>query len=265
LISYEIFFRDETSASFKAPEIEACRDLAFAVCQDALRTGKLCQENGIDPGRVVQIPVAGRGFRAPIPKPRVLHDRFKLPPDTKVALYVGSFEQWTHAPFLLESTHHWPEDWVLVIHERYGTTPDAELHYRTLGNESRLRISRAAFPSTAHMAEFIQSADLGVALYHPTYTSEYTGGNIAYIGLASGKISTYLQHGVPVATHPVGEFSDLILAYGAGEIFSLDRPFVPTAPGPEMIDACRVLFETRLDLANFRKDFLHAVDTSHGS
>jgi hypothetical protein len=259
LLSYEIFFREETSARYKAPEVEACRGLAFAVCQDALRTRHLCLQNGIAAANVLQVPAAGRGFRAATPKPRLLHERFRLPAPTKTVLHMGSFAEWTRAPFLLESTRHWTEDWVLVIHDRYGASPATRKLVRKHAQPERVRLSEAAFADAGAMSGFVQSADLGVALYRPDYRNAWIGRNIEHIGLASGKISTYLQHGVPVATHELGEISGLIREHGAGQVFSLEQPFVPEATALGRREACRQLFEGHLDLDRFAGPFLEAV------
>lgn len=259
LLSYEIFFQEETAPELKTPEIEACSDLAFAVSQDALRARKLCLANRIPPEKILQIPVAGRGFQARGPKPRLLHRLFHLPDRVKTAVYAGSLADWTGAAFLLASTRDWPDDWMLVIHERFGPTASNLDLIREHAHPDRVVVSEVKLANPAEMSEFIQSADLGVALYRPTYATEWVGRNIEHIGLSSGKISTYLQHGVPVATHELGEISDWIRFYGAGQVFPLDRPFVPSPPGPDSLEACRLLFERHLDLDRFGGCLLDAV------
>ncbi|GAI21083.1 unnamed protein product, partial [marine sediment metagenome] len=63
LISYEIFFEEETSEEFKQKEIEACKCLDFIVCQDALRAKYLSIENNIALEKIINIPIAGRGIK----------------------------------------------------------------------------------------------------------------------------------------------------------------------------------------------------------
>ncbi|MES2999085.1 MAG: hypothetical protein V4787_00210 [Pseudomonadota bacterium] len=260
LISYELFFAEETSIEFTAPKVDACRDLAFATCQDVLRSRKLCMEYGIAPDKVLPLPVAGRDFRDCPSRPRLLHYLFELPEHVKTVLHMGSFSDWTRAPFLLESTHAWPEDWVLVIHDRHGPSAGLREQIRRLGHPDRIRLSEATFVNPEQMSAFIQSADLGAALYHATYQAKGGGRNLEHIGLSSGKISTYLQHGVPVATHDLGEISDWIQFYAAGQVFSLDRPFVPEDPGPQRALGCRKLFERHLDLERFGPAVLRAME-----
>ena len=255
LLSYEIFFREETSAEFKLEEITACRDLSFAVCQDPLRGRMLCLANEIPPEKLLLLPVAGRRFyEPPQPKPRVLHELFQLPAKTKVALHMGSFAAWTGASFLLKSTWSWPEDWILVVHERFGR-PNRAL-VESEANPDRVRVSESSFASQDQMAAFIQSADIGLALYFPTFENAWVGRNIQHMGLSSGKISQCLQLGIPVATHELGEISDWIRFYKAGQVFSLDRPFVPELPAHGATDACRALFENHLNLDRYAPDLL---------
>ena len=44
------------------------------------------------------------------------------------------------------------------------------------------------------------------------------GKNIKYIGMASGKIATYLQHGVPVMTNEIGILSEYVKEYQLGVV-----------------------------------------------
>jgi hypothetical protein len=213
----------------------------------------------VPPRRLLHIPMAGRRFRAPANKPRLLHELLALPSAARTVLYIGSLADWSGAPFLLASTRHWPADWYLMIHERYGPTPATAELIEQHAAPQRVRVSTAAFAEPDAVAELVQSADLGAALYTPTYESEWVGQNIQHIGLASGKIATYLQHGVPVATHELGEISDWIRFYGAGQLFSLERPFVPAPPPAAAAEGCRQLFSEHLDLDRFADSWLGAV------
>ena len=115
---------------------------------------------------------------------------FGLAPNIKVALHMGSFDDWTGAPFLLESTRQWPDDWMLVVHHRFGATRAIECLFAQHGNPERIRFSAQPFHSHREMLPVIQSADLGVALYKATYAHQFVGKNIVNVGLSSGKISS---------------------------------------------------------------------------
>jgi O-antigen biosynthesis protein len=259
LISYEIFFKNECPPGFNDPMIDACRGIVFATCQDSLRSRLLCEEYCIPAEKVLRMPVAGRAFCGAGAKPRRLHETFGLPPETRTVLHMGSFDYWTRAPFLLESTHAWPSGWALVIHARYGLTPALRDLVLRLGHPERVFVSDAKFGSLQQMAEFIRSADLGIALYQPTYANRWQGRNIDSMGLSSGKIATYLQHGVRVATHDLGEMSDWLRFYGAGQVFALDSPFIPETPREDVTHACRAFFDEKLNLDRFAGPVLQAV------
>jgi O-antigen biosynthesis protein len=259
LISYEIFFKDECPPGFNDPMIDACRDIVFATCQDSLRSRLLCEEYGIPADKVLRMPVAGRGFRGAGPKPRRLHETFGFAADVRTVLHMGSFDHWTRAPFLLQSSHAWPSGWALVIHARYGLRPALRDLVQRLSHPERVFVSEAKFGSLPQMTDFIRSADLGLALYQPTYANRWQGRNIDCIGLGSGKISTYLQHGVPVATHDLGEISDWLRFYGAGQVFALDESFIPKVPQEGGMQACRTLFDEQLNLDRFAGPVLQAV------
>jgi len=66
------------------------------------------------------------------------------------------------------------------------------------------------------MKDALSSADLGLAFYNSTKCNKWTGKNIQYVGLSSGKISTYLQHGVPIATNIGFPFKECINKYDIG-------------------------------------------------
>ena len=78
LISYEIYWAEEPGHEFKAMEIEACRGLSFAVCQDRMRSSLLGKENWIPDDVIIDIPVPGRGFIPPGQRTFALHDHFSL-------------------------------------------------------------------------------------------------------------------------------------------------------------------------------------------
>lgn len=260
LLSYEIFFPDETPPERKRPEVEACRNLSFAIAPDPIRAQLLSEANEIPIERIRAVPVAGRGFLGPAEKPRVFHEAFGLAPDQKVVLCLGSLADWSGARFLLESTRNWPREWVLVLHERFGPRDETSSMVDEFGNPERIRISAKPFNAPGDMREFVASADLGFAAYLPTFKNEWLGKNIKHIGLSSGKIATYLQHGVPVATHDLGAISDLIAAYRAGVVFSLDDPFIPACSHAEERDGCQRLFEEVLDLDLYAGDIMNTIE-----
>lgn len=123
LISYELYFADVVPLWQKKMEIEASRNLLFAIAQDDLRAADLSLENKIPLERIIKIPVAGRGVKQ-ISKNSYIHRHFSLPQNQKILLYMGEITaRWTGIGELLYSLHTWPDDWSLLIHHRYGLYP----------------------------------------------------------------------------------------------------------------------------------------------
>ena len=261
LISYEIFFRNETSAEFKKEEINACANIDFAVCQDDVRSSLLAEENHIPLEKIINIPVAGRGVKMG-GKTQYLHNMLKIPLDKRIALYMGSIAKWSMIEELVQSVNNWPEKWVLILHNRYGINSEVR---KLIGNEpsKSIYISDESYPTPKDLSEMLHSVNLGIALYNPTFDGIYTGNNLKYLGLSSGKIATYLQHGVPVLTNENGLISDYIRANKAGYVIEDVKEI------PELLDSIDrkecglkggyILFKEKLDLDQQIKPLLNKI------
>jgi glycosyltransferase involved in cell wall biosynthesis len=250
LISYEIFFRDEAGVDFKRPEIDACRDLAFAVCQDTVRARNLSQENGVSPGRMILIPVSGRGVR-PGPKTNYLHERFGIPSEYRIALFAGSVTEMCGISAILQQAAGWSDGWALVIHNRYGLTPGARPYYDACLRMRNVYFSAEPSDTIDGMSRILHSADIGLAFYRTVAGSIYTGKNVGEIGMSSGKIATYLQHGLPVVTNSIGLMSRLIEHHRLGWVMDLAHIDLSTIHPQDLGTYranCLGFFQERLDL-----------------
>lgn len=218
LISYELYFADAVPLWQKKMEIEASRNLLFAIAQDELRAADLSYENKIPLERIIKIPVAGRGVKQ-ISKNSRIHDYFSLPRDQKILLYMGEITaKWSGIGALLHSLHTWPDDWSLLIHHRYGCYPPDVHEVVARFPQNRLLVSPFGPLDFAELGELIQACDAGCAFYVPFYHKDYPtdGKNLEHIGLASGKIATYLQHGLPIVVNEIGEMSSHVRQFGLG-------------------------------------------------
>jgi hypothetical protein len=67
--------------------------------------------------------------------------------------------------------------------------------------------------------------------------------------MSSGKIATYLRHGLPVVTNATGEIADLIRKYNAGFVVSSPSDAVSKLDdvSPCQRDGARTLFKERID------------------
>lgn len=258
-ISYEIFFESETSREFKKPEVSACSHIVMAICQGGERSLQLSLENQIPIHKIVDIPVSCRGDEIVHLLDRDLKEYFGIT-QAHVAVVAGSLDEWALIDELVQSTHSWPAEWALLIHSRYGVE-DSRIKELSRKGANNIYFSNAPLGSHEEASSLFCQADLGIALYRPTYTTKFDGKNLAFLGLSSGKTAMYLYGGVPVLTTPIGEYPRLLKAYEAGfvvesvaEISAILREYKPRASN--MRQNARRLFEEKIDANLFREKFL---------
>jgi tetratricopeptide (TPR) repeat protein len=256
LISYEILFAEEAGGEYLRADIEASRDVSFAVCQDRLRAFHLARENGIPLNKIIDIPVAGRSAK-PSRRTFFLHDQLGIPRMTKIALYIGS----VMSPFagiseLIAESDRWPDDWVLVLHERFSQYSPEIARRIELKGKKNIFYSQLGHLPFNRIYELLHSADIGLSLYVPQFGSNniYVGNNIKYLGMASGKTAVYLQHSVPILINEVGEMSQHTRRKGLGRVVEDLReiPSVLSSLSREELYLCREkcisFFQKVLDL-----------------
>ena len=270
LISYEIFFRRETSKLFKLPEIKASKGISFAVVQDDKRAEKLSEENKIDKEKLIQIPVAS-SFSKPYKKNMRLYHELGIPSDKKILLFIGSVAKWTCIDKILSQLSRFPDSWVLVLHDRYGKTKSkvdsmlVELNLDPMSISGRLYYSNLKLPTTEDMHHLLHSADLGLCAYCPTYSDIYTGDNLKYIGLASGKATTYLQHGLPVVALAGGQIGEIVknnrLGFTLEKIEELSDCLAKydSSEAQSMHKNCYDYFNREISFNLFKEKFLNKV------
>ena len=212
-ISFEIMFEDETSARYKSPEREASKNVAAWIVQDEVRAGQLQRENLLDPAKKILLPLASAGVgEAKVDR---IRDRLEIPNDKKVAIVIGSLDKWSMASQILQCVAVWPDEWVLVVHARYGRTREllaGEFAAYSGLLDRKIFISDAASEMVDDMGSILAGVSAGLAFYKPDYDTNYygwyIGKNLEHLGLASGKISTYLRYGVPVILNEVGLYAE---------------------------------------------------------
>ncbi len=262
MISYELFFSEETGPQFKEVERKASRQIQFAICQDKLRASHLSSENDIPIDRIVCVPGAGRAAK-PGEKTYLLHDRLGIDRGKKIALVSGSIDEWAMIKELTEAVRFWPEEWVLVLHDRYSS--ETAEHFKAGCGSDRVFVSKIQIPDIRMIGLILHAADLGIALYRPDYKSYYTGNNLKHIGLSSGKISSYLQHGLPVLTNELGEISELVRRNRLGFVVRdvNDIRHVLTDYDRERYSGrCLDFFSKNLDLNLLAERILSTIDQS---
>jgi len=217
--SFEIMFESETSSRYKTLERIFGRRARCWLVQDEERAALLEEENGLDSHRKVLLPLASKGLGTK--SQRRLRDTLGIPAEKRVAMLMGSISSWSMASEVILSSEFWPEPWVLVVHERYGNTKEAMQAMNIPENviqSDRIFLSQDAPDHTDDMGSVLAGVDAGLAFYRPEYRSAYTGKNIEHIGLASGKISTFLRYGVPVVMNDIGQYAHLARTQGFGDV-----------------------------------------------
>lgn len=217
LISYEIFFEDETSNKFKHLERVACKDISFAIVQDELRGKFLSIENLIDINKMLFIPVASDGLPAMREKKYSLHKMFGLEETTKILIFTGSVAKWSCIDEIIKQFKDYlPDNWVFVIHDRYGKTLESiiSMNVNSLLNK-KIYLTNQMLNSD-DLDDFLSDADLGIVSYCPIFSSPYTGKNIQHIGLSSGKFSNYMKNGLPVIVYNSYSLRQFIDKYNIG-------------------------------------------------
>ena len=207
--SFEIMFKSETSRRFKALEIDASRNVCLWLVQDQNRADCLVKENALDMSKVFICPVASAG--APCKAKQRLRDLLGIPKNKRVAIIIGSIARWTSSREVLISVTNWPADWVLIIHERYGQSKKKKIISDVLKGEpgnfdNRVYLSDYYVDAVDGMEVVLAGVEVGISFYTPDYLSRMTGKNLAILGRSSGKIATYVRHGVPVIMNDIGMY-----------------------------------------------------------
>ena len=217
--SFEIMFEKETSKSFKSIEKKASKSVNKWFVQDLTRANALHKENELSLDKCFCLPLASEGkgeFKL-----NRLRDDIGVPLEKKAAILLGSLESWTMAEEILKAVSTWPDDWILIVHERYGRTLLClEKMGFELNNEinSKLYFSEKATDKVDDMGFVLSGVTVGLAFYKPTYHSIYTGENLACLGLSSGKIATFLRYGIPVIANEIGLYAEKIRNFDFGVV-----------------------------------------------
>ncbi len=263
--SFEIYFASETSKKFKQIEIEASKQVDLWVAQDDIRAQALIEENGLKKSKVIYIPVSSKG-RGETSEKR-LRDDLGILPNKKVAMFMGSLYPWTMFKEVLSQLALLPNEWVIIVNERYGQAKQyiLELSINQSLINRKVYISNHAVECVDKMGYVLSGIDAGLAFYSPTYDDPSTGLNLAKLGLASGKISTYLRYGVPVIMNEIGLISDMtrkhkfgVVVKGPGELPKALRD-LESMQGAG--DNAKKFFDERLDFSRFQVAFDEALDS----
>jgi hypothetical protein len=175
----------------KILEISANKRVLFSVTQDVGRADLLAQVNKISKTTIRTLPNSGAG-RSMRLKSQYIQDRYAIDNSKIVLLTIGMISPLNRSLGIVNEALLWPEDHVLVIHNRYDQS--GEPYYESVNNlvnGSKIILSRKPV-SFEELDLLVSSATIGLALY------SNENKNMATMGYSSGKLNYYLKNGIPV-------------------------------------------------------------------
>ena len=217
-LSYEILFDHEisrvgcrTDRRNKCLAKKSVKGIKCAIVQDETRKACLSHEYNIPKEKIILMPVSNTGSHLLSPS-NYFHRLLGIQSDKHILLYMGWMDA-KQEQRLLSFVHYLPYDWVIVAHSRYKYV--ATIQDENIGVKLFFSFDKP-IENIDEMGIMLSDCDAGFCTYEPSYDSIYTGDNIRYIGLSSGKTTTFLQYGVPVVIENMNIWADLVEQYGFG-------------------------------------------------
>jgi hypothetical protein len=266
-ISYEIYFANEWEPALKQQEVEACRNIQFAISQDSMRSFLLSEENKIPVAKIINVPISGKCDESYLyPESNRLKSVLSIPEDKKIALYMGSLGDWTVSNKLFHSVVSWPDNWVLVVHPRYGADSLDTSILESIGKNEKVFLSRQPIRYTYDLGGMVSSADIGIVLYDFDTFQPYTGKNILFAGLSSGKFSMYLKHRVPILANNNTNLADIVYKYQLGYVAQNIEDINPKYFDADNLNVWRKnghsFFKNYLDFSLYEQSLLRLIEDS---
>lgn len=243
----------------KVRERLASRRARFVIVQDAKRAELLVTENRLDRERIVLVPNAPRGV-ATEGSDGGIRARLGIPRHVRIVLHLGMIGPEVLSTEVAASTHGWPDDCMLVFHERRArqqTDPVVRDAARAAGDRVAFSLDPVALDQ---LPELVASADVGLVFYNPAM-----GANYSVIAGASGKLAYYLQAGLPVICLDLPGFRELLDQYGCGRFVSSPAEIGAAlrevfADREQYRAGARRCFEEKFDFDRHFERFMHSID-----
>lgn len=217
-LSYEILFDHEIKTigcradrRNKRRAKKSVKGIRCVIVQDETRKACISREYNVPEKKIILMPVSNTGSHL-LPPSNYFHRQLGIPLRKHILLYMG----WMDAKQerrLLSFVPYMPDDWVIVAHSRYKYV--ATIQDVNIGEKLFISFDKP-IENIDEMGTLLSDCDAGFCTYEPSDDSIYTGDNIRYIGLSSGKTTTFLQYGVPVVIENMNIWDDLVERYGFG-------------------------------------------------
>lgn len=265
-LSYEIFFDKEliklnntTDLKHKRQSKKACRDIQFGIVQDDVRKSILAREYLISNEKILLMPVAGTGIR-PLEKTKYFHDKLQIPAEKKVLLYMGWMDE-LQINRMTGFATYMANNWVIVVHSRYKYAGKLPENFMT----DKIYFSLdTPIENIDDMGMLLSGADAGFCSYKASFDSPFTGDNITYIGMSSGKTTTFLQYGIPVVIENMNMWDEIVTKENIGLVLKTQQDLgnLDNLTKPEIIKNCFSYFNKHIDIKNFTPDIFEKLSES---
>lgn len=262
-LSYEIFFdkeldklNNQTDLKNKRKSKKACKNIQFAIVQDKIRKELLAKEYDIELDKILLMPVSGSGIRK-VQKSEYFHKRLQISTDKNILLYMGWMDE-IQLNRLLKYVTFMPENWAMVVHSRYkytGKIPEgfpADKIYFSLDEPVE---------SIDDIGVLLSGCNAGFCSYQASFHSPFTGDNITYIGLSSGKTTTFLQYGIPVVIENMNLWDEIVKQEKIGILLEKqsDLKGLDNLLSDATKQSCISYFDKQLDIKNFIEPIIYQI------
>ena len=103
------------------------------------------------------------------------------------------------------------------------------------------------------MGILLSGVDAGFCSYKASFDSPFTGDNITYIGMSSGKTTMFLQYGIPVVIENMKMWEEIVAKRCIGLVLKTQQDLkkIDSLSKPEIIQNCLSFFDKYVDIKNF--------------
>lgn len=214
--SFELTFSDEGALKFE--EKNAVKKISHLIIQDQVRLKLILSEfQSLSDKKVHLIPVApylNCDVNFKLRDVRII----ELLSQHNILYFGGSFTEWSGSEFIKELlSKGLPGNWLIYLNSRYGLSKEEILDLEKYNSCKRqIYISDFYINDFTEYIKFIKNFQCAICIYIPSNKSSFTGKNISYIGLSSGKFTSYLNAKIPIIFNKNEFYEELNKEYNFG-------------------------------------------------